>query len=191
VVGVREDLHIVTGAPGTGKSAILSGLAPVVRVIGEPAREILAEQRSIDGSATWDRDPSSFVSLLLERSIEKRTAAIRAGGISVFDRGIPDCIAYAVALDVDPGPARRAARRYRYADDVLLMPPWEDIYTVDEERRMSFANVLEFHASLVQAYEAVGYRLNEVPRDSIERRAAFVRSAVMRRRPSGIDGLGR
>jgi predicted ATPase len=86
---VYKDLHIVTGAPGTGKSAILSRLEPEVRVIAEPAREALAEQRAIGGAGTSDRDPPLFVSLLLERSIEKRDAVVRAGGVSVFDRASP------------------------------------------------------------------------------------------------------
>ena len=39
----RLNLHIITGAPGTGKTAILSGLGSVGRRVREPAREMLAD----------------------------------------------------------------------------------------------------------------------------------------------------
>jgi predicted ATPase len=66
-----NDLYVLTGAPGSGKTAILDRLIGEIRCVGEPAREILAEQRSTGGAGTHDRDPSLFVDLLLRRSIEK------------------------------------------------------------------------------------------------------------------------
>ena len=66
-----QDLHILTGAPGSGKTAILDTIGADIRCVGEPAREILAEQRAIDGDGTSDRNASLFVDLLLQRSIDK------------------------------------------------------------------------------------------------------------------------
>ena len=56
----------------------------------------------------------------------------------MFDRGIPDCITYAVVMDVDPAPSRGAAEAHRYHRDVLILEPWEEIYDTDDERTMSF-----------------------------------------------------
>jgi predicted ATPase len=89
-------LFVLTGAPGSGKTAILDRLDTDVRCAGEPAREVLAEQRAIGGRGTWDRDPSLFVDLLLERSIERHEEARGLGGTVLFDRGIPDCAVYAL-----------------------------------------------------------------------------------------------
>ncbi len=175
------DLFVFTGAPGTGKTAILSELGSSIRRVEEPAREILAEQRRIDGLGTPDRDPSLFLDLLLERSIAKHEAARRQPGCAVFDRGIPDCIAYAIVLDVDPTPSIRASERYRYQPEVLVAEPWEEIYGVDDERTMSFADTVDFDAYLRDAYERAGYALVDVPRDSIENRARFVRHFIDRR----------
>ena len=36
---------------------------------------------------------------------------------------------------------------------MLLVAPWEAIYTVDEERTMSYADTLGFHDAIVRAYE--------------------------------------
>ena len=68
--------------------------------------------------------------------------------------------------------------RYRYHDQVLMLQPWEEIYTVDDERTMSFADTFPFHDALVDAYERTGYIMVEVPRGSVEHRAAFVRDSI-------------
>ena len=66
---------VMLGAPGSGKTAILDNIGADIRCVGEPAREILAEQRAIDGDGTSDRNASLFVDLLLQRSIDKHVAA--------------------------------------------------------------------------------------------------------------------
>ena len=172
------DLHILTGAPGSGKTAILDNIGADIRCVGEPAREIIAEQRAIDGDGTSDRNASLFVDLLLQRSIDKHVAARDGDAPVLFDRGVPDCIAYASVMGIDPSRSIRAAERYRYHDQVLMLQPWEEIYTVDDERTMSFADTLPFHDALVDAYERAGYVIVEVPRGSIEHRAAFVRDSI-------------
>ena len=173
-----SDLHVLTGAPGTGKSAILDSIGTDIRAMGEPAREILAEQRAIGGDGTYDRIPSLFVDLLLQRSIDKHVAAQREEGPVVFDRGVPDCIAYAVLMGINPSRSIRAAERYRYHGEVFMLAPWAEIYTVDDERTMSFADTIPFHEALADAYERAGYVLIEVPRGSVDSRAAFVRDSI-------------
>ncbi len=147
-------------------------------VVDEPAREILREQRSTGASGTPDRSPATFVDLLLQRSIEKYLAARRLETDVFFDRGIPDCVAYAVHLGVDPKPSVTACREHRYEREVLIVAPWEQIYAVDEERTMSFGDTIGFHDAIVRAYEGAGYELIEVPRGSIEDRAAFVQTSI-------------
>ena len=71
---------ILTGAPGGGKTAILSRIGDEIRTIAEPAREILAEQRAIGGRGTPEQDPDLFVQLLLERSIQKHAALSEGDG---------------------------------------------------------------------------------------------------------------
>ncbi|HXY72985.1 MAG TPA: AAA family ATPase [Actinomycetota bacterium] len=185
-----NDLFIVTGAPGTGKTAVLDALGDGVRRVGEPAREILAELRAAGDTRTRDRDWVAFVDLLLRRSIEKHEAAVARGGGAVFDRGVPDCIAYAVVLDVDPETSLRAARTHRYNGDVLVLEPWEEIYSTDDERTMSFADVIVFHEALEDAYERTGYRLEAVPRAPVAARAAFVLDFIARRRGAASSSDG-
>jgi predicted ATPase len=186
--GISSNLFILTGAPGTGKTAILRQLGNEFTSVDEPAREILAEQRATGGRGTWDQDPSLFVHLLLRRSIEKYAMARRSGETVIFDRGIPDCIVYAVRAGADPRPSLEAAHVYRYRPHVLLLEPWSDIYETDEERIMSFDDTVSFSQTLRDVYERSGYTLVEVPRDSIGGRATFVRMSIARFGVIGTKG---
>ena len=124
-LGVHGRRHLGAARPGHSDGASSSSRArPVpgsrrswmpsaadIRSMGEPAREVLAEQRAIDGDGTHDRDRSLFVALLLQRSVDKYEAAQHEESPVMFDRGIPDCITYAAVMDVDPTPSLEAARR--------------------------------------------------------------------------------
>jgi predicted ATPase len=167
-------LIVMTGAPGTGKTAILNALAPGIQHIGEPAREVLAEQRAIGGKGTAELDAPLFVELLLARSIAKHGDAVRLGRSVLFDRGVPDCVAYAHQLGGNPEPCRKAAALHRYEGTVLVARPWEDIYTTDDERRMTFAATLPFQRLIEDAYLEAGYELLEIPRGSLRERVDFV-----------------
>lgn len=177
---LAASLFVLTGAPGTGKSAILNRLRGVLRCVDEPAREVIAEQRASGGRGAWDQDPSLFVSLLLERSIEKYEAARGSGERVLFDRGIPDCVVYAIRAGADPEPSLTAADAFRYEPHVLFLEPWSDIYTTDEERIMSFDDTVSFGEALRDVYSRSGYVLVDVPQTPINARVTFVREFVAR-----------
>src|SRR6266536_2029706 len=115
-MALAPNLLILTGAPGSGKTAILNQLRSEFRCVDEPAREVLAEQRATGGIGTWDQDRFLFVHLLLQRSIQKYQSALRSGRTVVFDRGIPDCVVYAVRAEVSMERAGDPFRR--------LFPDW-------------------------------------------------------------------
>ena len=171
-------LFILTGAPGSGKTAVLNRLREQFTCVNESAREILAEQRSTGGRGTWDQDPSLFVHLLLQRSIDEYEKARRLGRPVIFDRGIPDCVVYADRAEADPRPSLQAADTYRYHPHVLLIEPCVEIYETDEERVMTFEDTVLFGESLKQVYERAGYVLDILQRGSISDRAASIRAAV-------------
>jgi predicted ATPase len=172
--------YILTGAPGSGKTTILRKLEAGIRTVQEPAREILANQRLIHGRGTPDQDPALFLNLLLRRSIEKYDAVQNTEGPVLYDRGIPDCVGYAVRLGVDPEPAIAASAKYRYHPEVLVLEPWREIYTKDDERTMSYAESVKFNENLLDGYRNSGYTLISVPQGTIESRAAFISDFINR-----------
>ena len=101
---------ILSGAMGGGKSTILKALRKLgLMAIDEPARQILAEQRSIEGDGVPDRDQKLFTDLLLSRSISQFHQMQEHQGPVIFDRGIPDNIAYADLFGISTKTAKKAA----------------------------------------------------------------------------------
>jgi RNA polymerase sigma factor (sigma-70 family) len=175
---MSERLHVLTGAPGSGKTAILSRIRGTILCVAEPAREILVEERARGGDGTADGNPYRFVELLLQRSIQKHAHALESERLALFDRGVPDCVAYAKHLGADPEPSRRAAILHRYNRDVLITKVWKEIYTTDDERRMKFDATVAFQDLIEAAYSDAGYSLVEVPRGTMGQRVAFVEKFV-------------
>jgi predicted ATPase len=158
--------RIITGAPGTGKTTLLRYLeSQGADVVHEPARQILAEQKGL----SWN----AFTKLILERAIAGWQAAEFRPGTIIFDRGVPDSIAYARGFKLDEQPYWEAARQYTYHLQVYICPPWEAIYTTDAERTINFQQTVAFHESLVTIYEQLGYQLIELPLVPVAERARF------------------
>ena len=165
--------YVITGAPGTGKTALVESLSHLGTIVGEPARELIAEHRQSTGERSLDHAPVLFVERLIARSIEKFDAADDTG-LNIYDRALPDCVAYANAFGVDPDAALAAAAARRYSDPVFVTPPWESIYQADDMRRATFEQVSRFHDLLVAAYGSLGYELVELPRASVADRLRVV-----------------
>lgn len=164
---------VITGGLGVGKTSLLSLLNRQYETVAEPARELIAQHRETSDDVSLDQQPELFVEKLISRSIEKYTIA-SSSAVTVFDRGVPDCIAYALAYELDIGPAWDAASRYPYEDSVFIASPWEEIYTTDDMRRATFAQAETFYAYVVEADKGLGYQIIELPKASVDERAAFV-----------------
>lgn len=172
----RPNFHIFTGGPGAGKTTLLRALA--VRgyaTVREVAREILKEQAATGGNATHDGDRARYRDLMLERSIaDYRTVAETVAPV-FLDRAIPELSGYGNAPgEGDPPALTRAIADCRYAPTVFIFPPWEAIYAHDEERKHSFAHAQEVFATIGATYRRCGYRVAELPKATVEERAAFV-----------------
>ena len=174
-----DSLIILTGPFGSGKSTLLQHLRTLgFQGIEEPARPILAEQRRIKGTGLPDKDPRLFVDLMLSRMIgdyhRKETVSKRV----FFDRGVPDMLAYAAVFGFDYPQGRNAANVYRYHRRVFFAPAWEQIYTTDEERTISYHGTRAFEDELRQVYQQYEYELIDLPCVPVEERAEFIQSRL-------------
>ena len=176
----RPNFHILSGGPGAGKTTTLGALKRLgFQGVDEAARQILREQAAIGGDATHDGDQVRYRDLSLARSIAAFEAVSERTAPVFFDRGIAEMLGYADAPGAAP-PAHmtEATRRYRYARDVFIFPPWEAIYCHDEERKHSFAHAVEVCETISLAYRRCGYDVVEVPRAPVEDRVRFILERV-------------
>lgn len=171
----KNNYHILSGAPGSGKSTIIEQLKHNGYVcIDEPAREIIAEQKSIDGEGLYNRDKKLFVELMLSRSLYQYKQFDSSNKPIIFDRGIPDMIGYANLFEVNASSSINAAKYYQYNKSILFLPSWQEIYMTDEDRTMSFEAAKVFGDLTRKAYIDLGYKIIDVPLLDIDQRINFV-----------------
>lgn len=175
-----DQLVIVTGGPGAGKTALIEALAATgLRTMPEAGRAIIRDQRAIGGSALPWADRAAFAELMLGWELRSHREALAAPGPVVFDRGVPDVIGYLTLCGLPvPAPVRRAAEVFRYRRQVFIAPPWRAIFAQDAERKQDFAEAEATFQALSATYLALGYELVPLPLAPVAERLAFVRARL-------------
>lgn len=172
-------LFILTGPMGSGKTTVGRAMrAHGLTVVDEPARRVLAEQRASGGVGVPECDPERFTKLMLAKAMEDHAAHRGHGGPVLFDRGIPDMVAYGELFALDTTDLMAAARSRFYNPVVFFLADWEAIYRTDDERTMSFRLSQEFGNRLRRIYRNLGYTLVEVPRASANERSRFIVESI-------------
>jgi predicted ATPase len=67
-----------------------------------------------------------------------------------------------------------ACRQYRYAAEVFVAPPWQEIYETDNERKQDFAEAERTWKQITETYQECGYSLIELPNTTPKLRADFI-----------------
>ncbi len=171
-----DRFYVITGGPGSGKTALLE----VLRLRGyrcsvEAGRGIIVDQVSIDGPALPWRDPQLFAELMLSWELRSYQLMKQDEGPAFFDRGVPDVVGYLRLMNIPvPEHMRRASAKFRYNRTVFIAPPWREIFRQDRERKQDFEEAVRTYEALSATYAGLGYELVEIPRLSPEERALFV-----------------
>lgn len=172
---IENNFFILSGAMGSGKSTVLEHLKERnVNCVTEPARLIIEEQRSINGIGVYEKNPELFLQLMLSRFIYNFRTKSKSDNVVLFDRGIPDMIAYAELFSIDKDVFMNASKVYLYNKNVFIFKGWERIYTNDKERKMDFESAEKFGVKVSEIYESLGYNIIDVPFESIENRAELI-----------------
>lgn len=168
----KTEWIVITGAPCSGKTSVVSGLElRGHRVVHEAARayidELLTSGKSLQEIKA---DPLTF-----ERTILYRKLAIEANlpeNETIFlDRGIPDSIAYFLSAGLDTSEPVEISRRVRYRKVFHFQRLWfQNDHVRAEDERMA----KDLDKLLKQSYEMLGYRVIHIPVLTVEQRVDFI-----------------
>jgi predicted ATPase len=173
-----ERFVVISGCSGGGKSALLAELGRRGHaVVEEPGRRIVKEELREGGLALPWKDGSAFARRAIAMALEDRAQAAKVKGWVFFDRGLVDAAAALQHLTGEPAPAA-LAREHRYHQKVFLAPPWPEIYVKDPERRHDFRAAEDEYSRLLDAYRALGYTVEVLPKAGVAQRADFIEGAL-------------
>lgn len=169
---IKSNYVIISGCSGGGKSTLVSEIASRgYTVVPEPGRQIVKEQIAINGNALPWINFEKFLDLALSRYIFQFNSQIEQQQLVFFDRGIID----AVQLDTSqPEYFRNAAKNFKYNRLVFLVPPWEEIFSSDTERKHNFESAKKEFDDLLIKYKNFGYETVLIPKVSVKERVDFI-----------------
>jgi predicted ATPase len=177
--------YILTGTPGSGKTAILRMLETVgYLVIEEAATDVIALGQALGGDEPWAEPGFIDRVVALQRRRQDRALAdgnALADGI-FFDRS-PVCT-LALSRYLGCAPSRSLGHE---VDRILSDGSYEKtVFFVRNQgfvqataaRRISFADSLAFERIHEQTYRDLGFRLIDIPAGPLVGRVALIERAV-------------
>ncbi len=171
---------MITGGPGTGKTMVINELISRNYICKlEISRKVTLKARKDGVDQLFLTEPLLFSQLLLEGRIAQYLNANKMKEkLIFFDRGIPDVHSYMDFLGTEyPETYITNSEKYRYSK-VFLMPPWEEIYTSDNERYETYQQSLEIYHHIKKGYTDLDYPIIEVPHGTIEERTNFIINSI-------------
>jgi predicted ATPase len=152
--------YVVTGAPSSGKTTLVQELEKLgYRVIHEVARDYIETQMEQGGTLEEIRaDKKSFENWILRAKIAIE-AELPKDHVIIFDRAIPDSIAYFEAAGLGTEEAIEKSPRNRYKKVFLLerLP-----YQVDRARIEDNQIAIRLDQGLEQSYRMLGYEVTRI-----------------------------
>jgi predicted ATPase len=173
---------VFIGGPGTGKTTLINALAARgYNVFEEISRQVTKAAQEEGVSQLFLTEPLLFSQKLLEGRVNQfNAAAENSKNLVLYDRGIPDVLAYMdYAGQTYPQSFVEACKKHRY-DRVFMLPPWEEIHEEDNERYEDFATATALHDFLVKTYTYYGYAPINVPRCPVAQRIDFIETQLKR-----------
>tara|TARA_R110002072_G_scaffold193809_2_gene350961 strand:+ start:4026 stop:4565 length:540 start_codon:yes stop_codon:yes gene_type:complete len=173
---LKPNRIVITGAPGTGKSSLIKELESQGHpCLHEISREVILQARKEGYEQLFLEKPLLFSELLIEGRVKQyHSATALTDNFLFYDRGLHDVVAYLHYVDEKyPEEMQLVCNKHRY-DMIFILPPWEEIYTSDNERYESFEEAKKIHYYLESAYKSYNYKPILVPIGSIEERVTFI-----------------
>ncbi|MFN3952370.1 MAG: AAA family ATPase [Thermaurantimonas sp.] len=171
----KEPIRVViTGAPGSGKTTIITHLKlKGYRVFEEISRDIIRQSLTSGSDILPWKNLKDFTREVFNRRSQQYDEV--TDGLNFFDRSVIDTLAYLPLEGLSPDAEMVDwAQQNRYHPTVFITPPWKEIYNRDHERREDWKTACQIHEFICKTYEDLGYRLVFVPLHTPERRVDFI-----------------
>jgi predicted ATPase len=179
--------YVVTGAPSSGKTTLVRELEKLgYRVVHEVARGYIEAQMKQGRTLEEIRaDKRSFETYILNAKVAIETK-LPKDEVIIFDRAIPDSIAYFEAAGLDKTEAARKSPRNRYRKVFLLdrLP-----YKTDHARIENKETAMQLDEGLEQSYKMLGYHVVRIPVVSIQERLDIVLREIEKDRTNAELGI--
>lgn len=134
--------YVITGGPGVGKTTLLNELSSKgFKTVPEDARRIIKEQVQTTGDGLPWENNALYAQLMFDASLAtyQRVAKETTARIVFFDRGILDTICYMEMEDIPVSEElNNLTNAHPYAQKVFILPPWKEIYELDNERKQTW-----------------------------------------------------
>jgi len=182
--------YVLTGAPGSGKTAILRQLEQDgFMVVEEAATDVIALAHADGEDEPW-ADPEFAERILALQLRRERLAAASHGRATVFFDRSPVCtlalcrflghpVSPLLAAEVD-----RAVAERRYGEAVFFVRG-QGFVTPTAARRISPADAAAFEKAHEETYGELGFRLVEVAPGPLAERVGLVKRTTAAGRVSG------
>jgi len=164
--------HVITGAPSSGKTSVIRELEGLgYQVVHEVARAYIEEElkkgRKLDEIKA---DARTFEQQILERKIGIETS-LPKDAVIIFDRAVPDSIAYYRLERLNPAECLEKAKIVRYKTVFLFD---RLVFAKDSVRSEDKAIAIKLEHLIASSYSMLGYEILRVPVLSIKQRTEFI-----------------
>lgn len=175
----NKNFYVITGGPGVGKTTLLEELkARNYEIVPEIARELIKEQQKGNGKALPWENKNLYKEIMFDRSINSFEEIDKNANNEkpiFFDRGFLDTICYAELIESEISERMKCyAENWRYNKSVFILPPWQEIYETDNERKQNWKEAVLTFEKMRKTYKNYGYEAIEVPKTTVRERADFI-----------------
>ena len=169
-----KKLVVLSGCSGGGKSTLLSELSYQGYVVREEVcREIIKEY--------GDLDPLARGEMIITRSIATYHQAEKMKAVKddiiFFDRSFLEVVSYFQSIDIHK--YDYLINELRFYHSIFLTPPWNEIFSQDDERKHSFQDAVKEYDQIIKFYPKHGYNIIELPKVSVKERAEYILSILI------------
>lgn len=183
----NNNFYVLTGGPAVGKTTLLKEMQKRgYKIVPEIARGLIKEQQKNNGNALPWKNKNLYKEIMFDRSVNSFEYIDKKVNHQIpvfFDRGFLDTICYARLIQSEISELMKTyAENWRYNKNVFILPPWQEIYETDNERKQDWNEAVLTFKIMSETYKSYGYNVVELPKKPVYERADFVLDFIERNR---------